>query len=103
MWDMDLVVVVFVALAGKVDELQDKWPTCDDATASREKVSANNVLKHRRLSRRLRSYYNLYKSVFVPAQRIKALIKVAQLFTKLLARIGNVQFGASPGNHFQWC
>lgn len=53
MWNVNLIVIVFIALAGKVDELKDKRPTCYDAAASGEKVSADNILEHRGFSRRL--------------------------------------------------
>ena len=45
-WDMDLIVARFVAFAWKVDELQDKWTTSDDATSSRQEISANDVFQH---------------------------------------------------------
>lgn len=51
-WDMDFVVVVGVfALAREVDELEDEWPPRNDAAASGQEVSADDVLKYRRLSR----------------------------------------------------
>ena len=46
--DMDLVILVGVlAFAGEVDELEDERPPGNDAAASGEKVSADNVLKYR--------------------------------------------------------
>jgi hypothetical protein len=49
--DVDLVVLVSVfALAGQVDELEDERASGHDAAASGQKVSADNVFEHRRLS-----------------------------------------------------
>lgn len=44
---------------GDVDELEDKGSTGADATASREKVSADNVFENRRLACRLGADNNL--------------------------------------------
>ena len=49
MGDMDFVVVGFV-IAWKVDQLEDKRSTGDDAASSGEEISTNDVLKYRRLS-----------------------------------------------------
>jgi len=60
MWYIDLVAIrSVVAIAWNIDQLQYQRPSSDDAAATRQEVSANNILKHRRLSRRLRSYNNL--------------------------------------------
>lgn len=46
--DVHFVFVVGVfAFAGKVDELKDERPPGDNATASGEEVSADNVLEYR--------------------------------------------------------
>jgi hypothetical protein len=51
MGHMDFIVfVLVVALAGEVDELENKRSAGDDAAASGEKVPADNVLEDRRLS-----------------------------------------------------
>jgi hypothetical protein len=50
---VDLVVVVFVAFAREVDELEDERPAGDDAAATGKEVLADNVLEHRGFSRRL--------------------------------------------------
>jgi hypothetical protein len=48
MWDVDLVVLVGIfAFAGKIDELENKRPSCYDAATSGEKVSADNIFEHR--------------------------------------------------------
>lgn len=56
------IVIVVFTFTGQVDELQDKWPPSDDATTSGKKVSADDILKDRRLSRRLRAYDDLDQS-----------------------------------------
>lgn len=62
MWYVDLVAFRFVlVIAWNIDQLQYQGPSSDDAAATRQEVSANNVLKYRRLARRLRSYNNLVK------------------------------------------
>lgn len=62
-WHVDFVVVVgILALGGQVDELEDERSPCNDAVASGQKVSADNVLEHRRLSGRLRPYHDLQES-----------------------------------------
>lgn len=45
-----IVIVGVVAFAGKVDELEDERPPGNNAAASGEEVSADNVLEYRRLS-----------------------------------------------------
>jgi len=47
------------SLAGNIDELQYQRSSRDDAAASREKISTDDVLENRGLSRRLRTYNNL--------------------------------------------
>jgi hypothetical protein len=44
-WYVDLIVVVFVAFAREVDELEDERPACDDTAATGKKVFADNVLE----------------------------------------------------------
>ena len=45
--DVDLVAFVCIfALAREIDELQDKWPPSYDAAASRQEVSADDVLEY---------------------------------------------------------
>tara|TARA_R110002003_G_scaffold59_19_gene5376 strand:+ start:1958 stop:2278 length:321 start_codon:yes stop_codon:yes gene_type:complete len=46
-WDVHFVALVLISLAGKVDELQNKWPPGNDATTSGEEVSADDVLEYR--------------------------------------------------------
>jgi hypothetical protein len=68
--NVDLIVFVGVfALAGQVDELQDERASGHDAVASGEKVSADDVLEHRRLSSRLRSDDDLCELVWTVPQR----------------------------------
>lgn len=43
-WHVNLLLFVFVAVAGKVDELQNERPASDDAVSSRKKVSTNDIL-----------------------------------------------------------
>jgi len=49
-WYVDLVIVVFVAFAREVDELEDERPACDDTAATGKEVLADDVLEYRRLS-----------------------------------------------------
>jgi len=53
-WRMgDLYLVVggpAVTLAGDVDELEDERSPCNNAAASGQKISSDNVLEHRRLA-----------------------------------------------------
>lgn len=51
--NVDFIVVVVVALAGQVDELENERSAGDDAAATGQEILADNVLEHRRLSRRL--------------------------------------------------
>lgn len=54
-WSMQDVYLVIcrpvVSLARDVDELEDERSPCNDATASGQKISSDNVLKYRRLAR----------------------------------------------------
>jgi hypothetical protein len=50
MWDVDLIVVGFVAFAGEVDKLEDERSTSYNAGTSGEEVLADNVLEHRGFS-----------------------------------------------------
>ena len=43
---VDFVIVVFVAFAWEVDELEDERPACDDTTATGKDVLADDVLEH---------------------------------------------------------
>ncbi len=52
---------VFRLVAGYVDQLQDEGPPGNDAAASGKKISAHDILKHRRLARGLGSNNNLEK------------------------------------------
>ena len=40
------IVVVFVAFAREVDELEDERPACDDTAATRKEVLADDVLEY---------------------------------------------------------
>ena len=51
-----------VALAGDVDELENKWSSCDYAASSRKEVSANDVFEDRRFSRGLGADDDLYRA-----------------------------------------
>ena len=42
---------ILTIIARNVDELQDEGPSSNDTAASGEKISADNVLEHRRLAR----------------------------------------------------
>jgi len=44
LWHVDLFLLVFVAVAGEVDELENERTAGDDAVSSWEKVSTDNVL-----------------------------------------------------------
>jgi hypothetical protein len=44
-WYMYLIVVVFVAFAREVDELEDERPACDNTAATGKKVFADDVLE----------------------------------------------------------
>lgn len=59
-WHVDLIALGSVGVAGDVDELQDERTTSDDAASPWKKVAADNVFQYRRLSRRLRTYNNLF-------------------------------------------
>ena len=49
--NVDFVVCGLVfAVAWEVDELQDEWPPCNDATSTRQEVPADDVLQNRGLS-----------------------------------------------------
>jgi hypothetical protein len=43
---MNFIVVVFVAFAREVDELEDERPACDDTAATRKEVLADDVLEY---------------------------------------------------------
>jgi len=47
-WYMYLVILrLVVSAAGYVDELKYQGPPCDDSTASREEITADNVFENR--------------------------------------------------------
>lgn len=60
-----VVLVGVVPLAGQVDELQNERAAGDDAAASGQEVSADDVLQHRRLSGRLRADHDLRRLAWV--------------------------------------
>lgn len=53
-WSMgDVYLVVYrlvVSLVRNVDELEDERSPCNNAAASGQKISSDNVLEHRRLA-----------------------------------------------------
>jgi hypothetical protein len=61
-WHVYLIALGSVGITGDVDELQNQRTTSDDAASSWKKVATNDVLQYRRLSRRLRTYNNLFLS-----------------------------------------
>lgn len=47
MWYMNFIIFGLIgAITGYVDELEDKRSSSDDAAASREEISTNNILKY---------------------------------------------------------
>lgn len=53
-WHVDFMIAGFVGtFGGQVDELEDERTAGDDAAATREEISADDILKDGRLSRRL--------------------------------------------------
>lgn len=51
MRNVDFVVCRLVfTVAREVDELQDEWPPCNDATSTRQEVPTDDVLQNRGLS-----------------------------------------------------
>lgn len=104
MWDMNFVVFVSVfVLAWEIDELQDKRAASYDAAASRQEISANDVLKYRRLSGGLRSYNDLVWSVWVLMDWCRAFWCLLCAGSFALTGGACVQSEASRGNHFRWC
>jgi hypothetical protein len=95
-WHVDLIALLgIVALAREVDQLEDKRSPRDDAAASGKKVPADNVLEHRRLSRRLRAYDNLEGSVW---RLSHAVARSSKAFASVLCCIAGASAAGATYN-----